>query len=313
MRRARFQNKVAASGLALPAVAVMATLLWLTHGTPDRLLLGGWAVCGLITYLIVEINNANALIRIRTRLTATLYLAGMGAMWFLQPFQAASVTALCLAGSYLLLFRTYQQPRPIDRTFHAFLLLGVGSLWFPQMLFLAPFYYWYMGTFLRCLSFRAFWAGLVGLLLPYWFWAGASLFTGRFEALVEHARELVSWSPIGLDGFLKLDAPLLAAWALTSLLGVVSVVHYLHTDYNDKIRVRMLFYTLILQELVLEAFLLLQPQHARVLLALLHLNTCFLSSHYFALTSSRLSNAFFIITLFAYAALAAFCWYGCNH
>lgn len=310
MRKERFQNKVATSSVTLPVAAVMATLLWLSHGTYDYRLLTAWLLCGLTTYLIIEINNANALIRIRTRLTAAIYLAGMGAMLFLHSFWTGSVVTACLALSYYLLCRTYQQVQPIGLAFHAFLALGIGSLWFPQLLFLVPFYYWYMATFLRCISFRVFWAALVGLALPYWFWAGTAIWFGNFAPLAGHIRELMCVVPVTPAGFLQLSGQQIGAWALTTLTGIVSIVHYLHTDYADKIRVRMLFYMLICQEFVLEAFLLLQPRHTDVWLGLLHLNTCFLTSHYFALTSSRPSNIFFIITLLLYAALAAFGWYG---
>lgn len=310
MKKERFQNKVATSSITLPVATVMATLLWLSHGIYSYRLLAGWLLCGLTTYLIIEINNTNALIRIRTRLTSSMYLVGTGAMLFLHPFQAGSVAAVCLAISYYLLCRTYQQNQPIGLSFHAFLTLGIGSLWFPQLLFLAPFYYGYMAVFLRCISFRVFWAGLIGLALPYWFWTGVSVYSGDFAPLAEHAREWLCLAPVTATGFLQLNAPQMAAWVLTTLIGIISIAHYLHTDYSDKIRVRMLFYMFICQEFLLEAFLLLQPQHTGTLLHLLHLNTCFLASHYFALTCSRLSNILFIITLLSYAALAAFCWYG---
>jgi len=288
----------------------MAMLLWLAGGTYDYRLLFGWLLCGLTTYLILEINNSNALIRIRTRLTSALFITGTGAFFFLHPFQAGSVAMVSLAVSYYLLFRTYQQTQPVGTVFHVFLALSIGSLWFPQLVFLAPFYYGYMGTFLRCLTFRTFWAGVTGLVLPYWFWAGAAIVSNRFEGLTAHACEWLCFEQPDTTGYLCLTYPQIGAWGLTTLLGIISILYYLHTDYNDKIRVRMLIYMLIFQELVLEAFLLLQPQHFNTLLALLHLNTSFLASHYFALTSSRLSNTLFIITLLIYAALAALCLYG---
>lgn len=313
MRRTRFQNRVAASSATLPVAALSATLLWFATRTWSLSLPAGWLACALTAALIFETNNENALIRIRTRLTSALFLVGMGAMCSLHPWQAASMAQLCLAASYFVLFRTYQQPAPTGEVFHAFLFLSVGSLWFPQMLCLVPFYFLYMAAFLRCLCFRTCCAGGAGVLLPYWFWAGWCVYTSDFAPLSAHVHGLLS-PPLPSWAVLGRTAPgLLAGWGLTTLLAAVSLVHYLRTDYADKIRVRMLCYTLVWQAVVVEVLFLCMPQHASEWLSLLHLTTCFLGAHFFALTSSRAGNVFFVLTLFLYAALAVYSAYECHH
>ena len=85
MRSNRFQNKVATSNFTLPVAAFLTTLLWCAEGiyTLDRLL--GWCVCGLTAYFWVETNNAHSLIRIRSRLTPSIYLWMTGCIFCLLP------------------------------------------------------------------------------------------------------------------------------------------------------------------------------------------------------------------------------------
>ena len=171
MRRNRFQNKVATSNFTLPVAAFLTTLLWCAEGiyTPDRIL--GWAVCGLTAYFWVETNNAHSLIRIRSRLTPAIYLWMTGCIFSLHPLQDGLIVSCLMLASYYLLFKSYQRTEAVSPIFHSFLCLGIGSLFFPQLLFFAPFYLWYATVYLRSLTWRTFWAAMTGLILPYWFMA----------------------------------------------------------------------------------------------------------------------------------------------
>ncbi len=313
MRRKRFQNKVAASGVTLPAAAVLATLSWWVHGEADSHLLGGWLLCAVTTAIVAETNNAYSLIRIRTRLTSVVFLLGLAVMPWVHPFGNAGVAMACVAGSLYFLFRTYQLTEPVGDTFRAHLLLGIGSLLFPPLPVLVPFYLLCMGFYLRSLGLRAFVAALLALVLPYWFWAAGCLYLEDFGPLTAHFETfaLPTWQDVAALTTLPLQQKLV--WGCTTLFTLVSTVYYLRTYYNDKIRTRMFCYILICQFFVLEVLLCLQPQYFVEWLALLHLTGSFLTSHYFAVTRSRLTNLLFILTLFIWVALAALSLYGSNY
>ena len=104
-------------------------------------------------------------------MTPALYALLMGAMFFLHPLRDCSYVAGCMLASYYLLFGAYQQPQAIQPMFHAFLCIGIGSLFFPQILYFVPFYLWYSSLHLHALTWRTFWAAMTGILLPYWFMA----------------------------------------------------------------------------------------------------------------------------------------------
>jgi len=284
---------------------VLTTLLWWLPLGEFRLDYAlGWILCALCTYVIAETNNNNFIIRIRTRMMSCVWLVIATTLGFLHPISNASIAALCLVVSHYLLFKTYQLKQPVGWTFHSFLFLSLGSLVFPQMLALAFFYYWYLIVLLRAISWRSFFAGIIGLLLPYWFWAAVCGFTDDFNPMTTHILSFAEWQPIVLENYLQIPQPWIASWVVVTLTSLIGGIHFLLTYYNDKVQVRMLLYIYVIQMVTIQTYLLLQPQHFQVLMALLAVCCSPLIAHLFALTGSRLSNLFFCFTLLLFIALA---------
>ena len=304
MRKNRFQNKVATSGYTLPVAALLSTLLWCAEGVFTSAMLGGWLLCGLTAYLWMETGNANSLVRVRSLLTPATYVAMMGAAYSLHAWQPATVAACAMLASYNLLFRSYQRTDAVSPLFHSFLCLSIGSLFFPQLLFFVPFYLCYAAIYFRSLTWRTFWAAVVGVLLPYWFVAGYELYAGDVGRFVAHFADLVDFQRLQVESYQHLNGFQLgfAIWVI--LLSLVAAVHCARTSFNDKIRTRMLLRFLMVQELLILAFMALQPARFTVLFALLLMNSAPLLAHYFALTGSRFSNSLFVISLFILCALA---------
>lgn len=305
MRKDRFQNKVAASYLTLPVAALLSTILWWSEGIFSQNLVFGWLVCGLMTYLWVETNNTYSLLRVRSRMTPALYALLMGAMFFLHPLQDSSFVACSMLISYYLLFGAYQQSHAILPLFHAFLFISIGSLFFPQVLYFVPFYLWYSLLHLRALTWRTFWAAMTGLLLPYWFMAGYYFYWGDFGPFLEHIGKLTAFQPLDPTNSSCWDLLRISSVSYVAFFSLVGILHYVRTSFNDKIRTRMYLYILMTQELLIMAFLLLQPVHFNILSGLLFMNSVPFISHYFALTHSRFSQILFILFILGFIVLAA--------
>lgn len=305
MKNDRLQNHISESVLTLPFCALLTTLLWWwPKGEYSLEYLLGWGVCALSAYVLTETNNGNLLIRIRTRLVSCVWLVGTAFLGFLHPLSNAMLAAFCLIVSLYLLFKSYQLWQPVVWVFHSFLFLGLGSIAFPWMLALAILYYWYLISMLRAISWRSFWAGIIGLLIPYWFWGVGCLVLDDMTPLVEHLMQLADWKPIQLENYRHIPQNWVASWGMITLLALVGGIHFLCTSFNDKIQVRMLLYIFVIQTLVVDVFLVLQPQHFQPLMAMLLACSCPLIAHFFALTGSRLSNLLFCLTLLMVIALA---------
>lgn len=299
----RLQNKVAGSVATLPVCTALATILWWCHGkemSANQIL--SWVLCMLAAYVTMETNNVFNLIRIRTRLTSSLWILMAASMPFMQDVRSA-IAALCLSCSYFLLFRCYQMPRPEAFIYHAFLFLGIGLFISPVMLPTAVLFYAYLAGFLRSLTWKGFWAGLFGIATPAWCWFSWCLVTGNTERFLAYFAETIQTVPFGINDIASLPYTWMLSFGFMALLCIVGVAHFYLTNYNDKIRTRMMLYIYSLQTLFFLAAAIIQPSDFQTHCALLLVCGSPLIAHYFALTGSWLSNAFFVLMMFMYATV----------
>ena len=133
-----FRHAIASSQATLPAAALLALLGWMAHGWGEPNRWYGLAATLVTAYAIAEWNNRGQLIRIRSRMASSTFLVVMAAMPFLHSWSAEMLVPIAYVGSFILLFQSYQLPRPEGYVFHAFLLLGLGSFLMPLLLFTVP-------------------------------------------------------------------------------------------------------------------------------------------------------------------------------
>jgi len=292
----RIQNKVAESRYTLPAAAAYGVVIWLVCGLVQQNWWIQFACFALATYLMVELNNSNALIRIYSRSVSALFILLSCAACFLFPSVEGAITQVCIVASLLVLFRSYQDKMAAGSTFYGFLALTIGSLAHVQILWFIPFYWILMVFFIFSMSMRTFLASLLGILLPYWclftwvLWRDGddlSLFTQHFGPLGD--------LQIPVD-YTALPLPLILTFVLIAALSTTGVIHYLRTSFFDKIRIRQIYYSFIFLNAVAAFFLLVQPQQYDVTLRMMIVTTSPLIAHFVSLTHTRLTNiAFFTI------------------
>lgn len=177
------------------------------------------------------------------------------------------------------------------------LSLGVASLlWVPMLLVCATVFLHVLGS-VRSFSWRSFWAGVLGLLLPYWCWAVWALWTDSFPCMLSHFAQLSSWSLPTLADYAQWPVVLWCAWALMALPALVGAFHFLFTIYSDKLKVRSLLRIYLLQALFLQVLFFLLPTSWPVVLPLLAVSATPFTAHLFALVRNRLSALFLCLLL----------------
>ncbi|MCM1515580.1 MAG: hypothetical protein NC080_04070 [Paraprevotella sp.] len=312
MRKRRFQNNVSKSSLTLPLCMVLGTLVWFGNIASHDLQCGSESFATLFsaaatTYIVMETANKFALLRIRSNMVAAVWVTGIALMPFLHHWSAGWMAVPALAGCHYVMFHTYQDANSsVVPVFHTFALLGIASLSIPQMLAFVPLFYWYLLVFMRCMSWRSLWAGIVGLILPLCFVLGWSIVTddytflsGRWDSLL--STRLFADKDYAL--FLDYRSPRTLFMAFITLLSLTGIVHYLRNYYNDKIRTRMYLYIYIIQTTVCWLMIMCMPSRFDLLAPSLMLYASTMVAHFFALTGTWVSNAFFCLTLLASAAL----------
>ncbi len=312
MAKQRFQNKISKSSLTLPVCMVMGTLVWFWNMAHRHLPLDVENIAALLAamataYVVMETANRYALLRVRSNMVVAVWIVGIVLMPFLHHWNAGWVAAMALAGSHYVLFGTYQDTQgAIVPIFHAFVLLGVAVLAVPQTIVLVPLMYWHLLVFMRCMSWRGMWAGVVGLLLPLCIVVGWSIVANDYSFLYGRYEDLVSSTPVaGQDyGWLAdYRSGRTLALGLFTLLSLVGIVHYLRCYYDDKIRTRMYLYIYCLQTAACWLLIVCLPSHIDLLLPSLMLGSSVMVAHFFALSHSWVSNAFFCLVLLGVVAL----------
>ena len=97
----------------------------------------------------------------------------------------------------------------------------------------------------------------------------------------------------------------LAATVFVLLLGLTGFVHYQRKNYDDRISVRMCHYAFLLMGVVVVVWLLLSPTSWPYLFPLLILLVAPSAAHFFSLTRTWLTNAWFVLCLLMWGVLVA--------
>ena len=262
---------------------------------------GQFACFVVSTYLMVELNNSNALIRIYSRMMSCSYILLVCMSPFLFHSTSTMLLSICTIATFIALFITYQDKQSMGWTFYGFTSLGIASVIDVRMLYFAPVLWVAMVFYLRSMTLRTFLTSIFGLLCPYWFLSLYLIYTDDFTPAIEHFSQLARFGRVA--DITGLPPNMLLSTGLTFILGVTGIVHYVRNRINDKTRTRMLFNTFILVDIASMVFIILQPQLYMPLLTMMIITTSPLIAHFIALTDTRITNWSFMAIVLAVLSL----------
>ena len=293
----RFQNRVAESRMALPATCIYALCMSVIGCELSNQLAIHIGLLAITSVLMMELNNANALIRIYSRMVSCSFLVLAVMSQFLFADLKCGIAQACYVAFFLFFFSAYQSPSAVGRIFYAFVMLGIASMLFPQLVFFVPLIWLLLCTNIMVGSIRMLVASLLGLTMPYWFWAAYLAYTDihRLNIIPEHFVSLFSFCPLSAWHDVPMGQVLTTAFVV--LVSLIGIINFRLNNYKDKIRTRMLFEIFTIMSLCTILFIVLQPTLLHHLLGLLIVCTAPMAGHYIALTHSRMSNISFVLML----------------
>lgn len=300
----RIQNKTAESRRTLPIAMLYGTAIWVLAGLFQEQWWIQFACFIMSVLLVMRINSKNLLIRIYSRSVSVAFIFLSCAAVFLFPSWTGGIVQLCCIAALMLLFDSYQDQTAVGSVYYAFLLLGIGSMFDAHVIFYLPLLWFMMKIIVYSLSWRTFFASLLGLATPYWFMSGWLLWQndGDFQAIANlFAVQDILQFPFD---FGSVPLVYLLLMSFTTLLMVIGSMHFIHSSFRDKIRVRQIYYGFITLGIFSLALWILQP-HNELAIRMLILTTSPLIGHYWALTNSRFSNIICIILTVALIVLTA--------
>lgn len=299
----RFQNKVAGSRFSLPMASIYAALVWLAAGLVAQQMWAPFLLVALSTYLMAEINNRNALIRIRSRMVSCtfLVLTMMGVSIGIGGQEAG--VQLALVGFLLAIFHAYQDEGAVGAIFFAFLLIGISSIVFVQMLWFVPLLAILVSRPLYAMSWKGMSAILLGVMLPYWVFIPYLIYIGDYQLVLAHFSSIIDTSL--LFDYSQLTVGILTEYVLLIILAVIGWMHFIRTAFKDKIRTRMFINVFIAISLVMMIVIPIVPAYANYFLPLMIVGVSPLVAHFVTLTETRLSNYTFIAMIVIVLAITA--------
>ena len=281
------------------------TAIWVLAGLFEAQWWVQFASFLLSVLLVMRINSKNLLIRIYSRSVSVAFIFLSCAAVFLFPSWTGGIVQLCCIAALMLLFDSYQDQAAVWNVYYAFLFLGISSMFDATIVFYLPLLWIMMKIIVYTFSWRTFFASLLGLATPYWFMTGWLIWqkNGDLHAIISlfDVQDILQF-PFDFS-FVSLSCQLIMAFA--TLLLVIGSIHFIHSSFRDKIRVRQIYYGFITLGLYSLAILVLQP-HNELALRMLIFAASPLTGHYWALTNSRISNILFIVLTVALVALTAF-------
>lgn len=297
----RIQTDIASGRFTLPVVILVCLLLWgISIQFWNELISLG--ITTFIGYLLIETNTAFSLIRTRTTMPVCIYWLIASALFFLHPFEWSNLIPLLFLLATYHLFRSYESSSSQVAIFHTFFFVSLGSIAFPQLLFIVPILWGSMLPF-RAMSGKSFLASFIGLVTPYWFLFGYAVYADEMPLFLAPLQEAIHLYPID---FRHLTLSEIVSWVYITLLLMVSGFHYWQVAYMDKTRTRIYHSYLVIAGIWATLLSILQPIHINEWMSIQLICAAFLSGHLFTLTRNRFSSIFFVVTFVMFILLIIF-------
>ena len=298
----RFQYRVATGKGTLPVATLFTLILWGITFLHDFKNIGSLFFIGLAAYLLLEANTQFALIRTRTSLPSSLFLFFSASMLFLQTKMPICMLPALFMLMLFGLFKSYESKYASTTIFHAFLWISISSLIVPCIIWIVPLLFIHM-IGLRSLTGKTFFAGLIGLGLPYWFLFAYSLYANRlewFRALMGKPFQFlpIDYTQIAINQWIS--------YGITLVLLTIYIFLYTQSAYKDKVQTRIYLQATCWIGCWICILMFLQPQYINALLPIVLLVEAILGAHLFALTYNRITRILFYFTLFSYFAICSF-------
>lgn len=305
MSKRHTQNIIAESRKTLPITIIYGVGIWLLAGLVNNNWWLQFACFFASVYAMIYINNINLLIRIYSRSVAAAYILLSCITVWQFPSVHGAVMQLGSTLVLLLLFSCYQDTETRGRTFYISVIISAISLLEPHYLLFIPILWMLMGTTIYSLSFRTFLASALGILMPYWLYAGWLLYqtpeTPSIVLSVITPFTEIQWAP----NYQALTLPQMLYFGLLVVMFLVGSMHFWFTSYMDKIRVRQVYTSFILLTLYTIVLLAVMPQMYNVFIHMLTIAVSPIIAHFVSLTRTKLSNIFFFVLMAAIFMLTA--------
>ena len=297
------QNKIAESSLSLPIVSVYAVTVWSLAGLLTRQLwlqFGGFAIA---VYMMVELTNRNALLRVRSRMVSCIFLLLSCIQSFAFDSMVGVWSQVCLIGTFILLCKSYQQKEAAGTIYYAFLLIGLASLLTVSVLVLPLVLWMVMLTQLQSFNRRTWLASVFGMVTPYWLLLPWFVYHQDMATWWSHFEGLFQTS---FQDYVLSPESVVYGVFLTVLL-IFGAAHFWQNKMDDSIRIRQFYGMFIGVSAYLLVIIFLRPDFFDVLIRMVTVCVSPLLAHFAVQKANKISNVLFFVILVSMVLITIYC------
>lgn len=299
------KTRITTAAALFPLSMAAAGILW--YADTDFSLESFLALVMLLTSTVAlrVFSNAVQLIRVRSWAVASLFIITEALCSHIYGWSPLNMAGCMLLLTYTIsLLLSHQSPRPQTPVFAATVSVALLTMIMPQLAWLMPICLLSLLTPLRSFTPRALSAVAFGLLLPYlaffcWHIHHDSAATALQEmdaALRDYAVPLLSdivTTEISSGKFTANPSTPHLHRLCMCLFGLVGIVHFLHTRYNDKVRTRIYYTTIIMHWPAITLLQFFTTGHDSLLATMAALYNSVLLAHYFVFAKGWVANTLF--------------------
>lgn len=273
----------------------------------------------VVTTLVLRVfSNAVQLIRVRSWAVSSLFIVLMALYAHLYSWDLHTMIATQLFLIYNIgMLSSYQSHKPQVSTFIATVALSLLTMYMPWLFVMVPISLLCSLTTLRTFSMRTLLAIVFGLLLPYEIFFSYYVYNDTLNVAFQyfvstfHDFYIPFYSSgTSIQTFINNFSLSRTDLCLVHIcvFGIIGIIHFLHTSFNDKIRTRMHYITIIIQWVVLLLLLFFTQGHSLLLVSMLTLCSSILLAHYFVFSKGLVANLIFWLFILScfYLALPVF-------
>lgn len=313
---------MATSRMALPVMTIYCLVLWLAMLATEPLLLPSCILFFVNTYLMVELNNRNTLMRQYSRMVSCSYIAVMMLCQWIIKDAVAMLMQTCFIMFLTLIFQTYQKRYSVGKKYWAYLFVGIISILWPRMLIFVPIFWVCESLILMSHSAKGFWASVFGILTPLWVIVPYYFLTSDFDSLLallgnyQIPSDFIN-TIINPDTFVKYkfasDTIGIVQVMLLFTYLYIGVFHFFRNSHSEKIHVRMLYQFMVVCTVaftIAYAFANIMPFDTElselVLFSAIIVCASPFIAHYITFTSTKLTNISVIVGMIVVFSLTLY-------
>ncbi|MDR2910137.1 MAG: DUF6427 family protein [Bacteroidales bacterium] len=202
---------------------------------PIYSLLGDFALPGVIIALILmlalsifiqQINSQYLVIRERNKLPALIFVIMAGGLTSIHTLHPVYFAGIFLILAIYRLFSIFDNEKPYSACFDSGFLLGIGSLFYINLLLLIPVFIMSVGILSKKNGWKIFVIQLIGILLPFIFVFSFGALTNRFFETFKVFEQNIAISNNHFETSIFMQVYLGFLTVLTIISCIIIMIHY---------------------------------------------------------------------------------------